>query len=50
MSGSGEDRSGQVLANTLLSVFVGSGAVVTENVPAGVVAQGNPATVVRELE
>ncbi|ELY54099.1 transferase [Natronococcus amylolyticus DSM 10524] len=31
-------------------VVVGSGAVVTENVPDGVVVQGNPATVVRELE
>ncbi|WP_435075897.1 sugar O-acetyltransferase [Halococcus sp. AFM35] len=29
---------------------VASGAVVTEDVPAGVVVQGNPATVVRELE
>jgi maltose O-acetyltransferase len=29
---------------------VGSGAVVTEDVPAGVVVQGNPATVVRELD
>lgn len=29
---------------------VGAGAVVTEDVPAGVVAQGNPATAVRELE
>jgi maltose O-acetyltransferase len=29
---------------------IGSGAVVTEDVPAGVVVQGNPATVVRELE
>ncbi|MFC7019033.1 MULTISPECIES: sugar O-acetyltransferase [Haloarcula] len=28
---------------------VGSGAVVTEDVPAGVVVQGNPASVVREL-
>ena len=31
-------------------VVVGSGAVVTEDVPQGVVVQGNPATVVRELE
>lgn len=29
---------------------VGSGAVVTDDVPEGVVVQGNPATVVRELE
>ena len=29
---------------------VGSGAVVTEDVPEGVVVQGNPATVVKELE
>jgi maltose O-acetyltransferase len=29
---------------------VASGAVVTEDVPAGVVVQGNPATVVREIE
>ncbi|HET7325528.1 MAG TPA: sugar O-acetyltransferase [Halococcus sp.] len=29
---------------------VGSGAVVTEDVPSGVVVQGNPATVVKELE
>jgi len=29
---------------------VGSGAVVTDDVPAGVVVQGNPATVVKELE
>lgn len=31
-------------------VVVGSGAVVTEDVPDGVVVQGNPATVVRKLE
>jgi maltose O-acetyltransferase len=29
---------------------VGSGAVVTEDVPAGVVVQGNPATVVKKIE
>lgn len=29
---------------------VGAGAIVTEDVPAGVVVQGNPATVVDELE
>jgi len=29
---------------------VGSGAVVTEDVPAGAVVQGNPATVVKELD
>jgi maltose O-acetyltransferase len=29
---------------------IGSGTVVTRDVPAGVVVQGNPATVVRELE
>ncbi|UPV99003.1 sugar O-acetyltransferase [Halorussus gelatinilyticus] len=29
---------------------VGSGAVVTEDVPAGVVVQGDPATVVKEIE
>ncbi|WP_135303967.1 sugar O-acetyltransferase [Haloarcula amylovorans] len=31
-------------------VVVGSGAVVTEDVPDSVVVQGNPATVVKELE
>lgn len=32
------------------NVVVGSGAVVTDDVPADVVVQGNPATVVKELE
>jgi maltose O-acetyltransferase len=31
-------------------VTVGDGAVVTEDVPEGVVAGGNPATVVRDVE
>jgi len=31
-------------------VVIGSGAVVTEDVPDDVVVQGNPATVVKDLE
>ncbi|MDS0220014.1 sugar O-acetyltransferase [Haloarcula sp. S1AR25-5A] len=45
---------GQVVINPGVTVgdnaVVGSGAVVTDDVPAGVVVQGNPASVVREIE
>ncbi|WP_324757993.1 sugar O-acetyltransferase [Haloarcula sp. GH36] len=45
---------GQAVLNPGVTVgdrsVVASGAVVTEDVPAGVVVQGNPATVVREID
>lgn len=45
---------GQAILNPGVSVgdnvIIGSGAVVTEDVPDNVVVQGNPATVVKELE
>lgn len=45
---------GQAVVNPGVTVgddaVIASGAVVTEDVPAGVVVQGNPATVVREID
>lgn len=45
---------GQAVINPGVTVgddtVIGSGAVVTEDVPSGVVVQGNPATVVKELD
>ncbi|GGM39247.1 sugar O-acetyltransferase [Haloarcula argentinensis] len=45
---------GQAVINPDVTVgddaVIGSGSVVTDDVPAGVVVQGNPASVVREIE